>query len=48
MKYFEYGKENKEIMVMLHGGLPAEQPERFKSEVRAAHTRSLEKQTTQN
>ena len=37
MKYFEFGKENKELMVLLHGGLIGENTERFIEEVDAVH-----------
>ena len=44
MKYFEFGKENTELMVMLHGCLAGEHPEEFSKEVQVAHRRSQEKE----
>ena len=33
MKFIEFGKENKELMVLLHGGLAALKPELFAEEL---------------
>ena len=41
MKYFEFGKENETLMVILHGGLAGEHPEQFVREVSATHEKSL-------
>lgn len=41
MKYFEFGAENPEFMVMLHGGLAGEHPEAFLQEVQAALVRKI-------
>lgn len=40
MKYFEFGKENETLMVILHGGLAGEHPDRFVGEVRMAYEAS--------
>ena len=41
MKYFEFvGKENETLMVILHGGLAGENPDRFAGEVRMAYEAS--------
>lgn len=40
MKYFEFGKENETLMVILHGGLAGEHPDRFAREVRMAYEAS--------
>ena len=43
MKYFEFGKENEELMVLLHGGLVGENTERFIEEVAEAHLHARQK-----
>ncbi len=56
MKYFEFGKENADLMDMLHGGsvcyrggstggLAGEHPEEFSKEVQAVHRHISEKNT---
>ena len=40
MKYFEFGTEHPELMVILHGGLAGEHPDRFAGEVRMAYEAS--------
>lgn len=51
MKYFEFGQEHPELMVMLRGGgvcyrgaLAGEHPQEFSKEVQAAHRQSLQKE----
>ena len=44
MKYFEFGKENEKLMVLLHGGLVGENTERFIQEVEAVHRYGRQKE----
>ena len=44
MKYFEFGRENEELMVLLHGGLVGENTERFIEEVDKAHRHARQKE----
>ena len=44
MKYFEFGKENEELMVLLHGGLVGENTEQFIREVDEVHSHLRQKE----